>query len=286
MLRFPPARFPSDPARLVEPCEPFQEAPSLELDGGTRLRADNAMYIAGLGALAGKLLLTSGGAMLQVLDCAPGNDCWVATWFEWDGAKRRIHAAGDRAGRKRLMDSLADAWPYEAGEGDALYDEARMHLARALAYRLMDDVDIIAMNFELLVSNADRILSTPRLRDGAAGGLSLVFTYMGRIRYPVSSLLAAWRDGRMRVPCPGGHGDHAAYVLRGGGGLSMGVIEAYCPVCRAKKRIEASVAPFFKAMYEAEVRADDGYRLDELIIELGGALPPSPDPTNFIDTGL
>jgi len=59
----------------------------------------------------------------------------------------------------------------------------------------MDDDDIIAKNFRLLVSNADRILSIPRLRDGAAGG-------------PV---------------------DHAAYVLRGGGGLSMGLIEAYCP---------------------------------------------------------
>jgi len=39
-------------------------------------------------------------------------------------------------------------------------------------------------------------------------------------------------------------------------------------------------------MYEAEVRADDGCRLDELIIELDGALSPNPDPTNFIDTGL
>jgi len=109
MLRFPPARFPSDPTERVEPYEPFLETANLELGGGTRLRADNAMYIAGLGSLVGKLLMTSGGAVLQVLDCAIGDGSWEATWFEWDGKKRRIYAAGDRAGRKRLVDSLADA---------------------------------------------------------------------------------------------------------------------------------------------------------------------------------
>ncbi|PKL25159.1 MAG: hypothetical protein CVV47_07700 [Spirochaetae bacterium HGW-Spirochaetae-3] len=277
MIAFPPARYPSGSALRFESYAPYRAPGVVERGGCSMQRADIAMYSAGLGALVGRPLMTSGGAMLQVLDRSVKEGCWAATWFEWDGKRRRIHAAGDDAGRERLMAALSDAWPYGRGEGDALYDEAGTHLARALAYRPMDDVEIIAMNFGLLVSNAGRIASTPCLRDGATGGLSLVFTYMGRIRYPVSTLLAAWRGGRMRVSCPGGRGDHEAFVIRGGGGLGMGVIEAYCPVCGSVKRIEASVAPFLKAMTEAEVRGDDGYRLDELILELGGTLPVVPD---------
>jgi hypothetical protein len=250
--------------------------PKQERDAGRPLpaaRADHALFAEGLRALRGRMLLTSKGAVVQVIE-AGMEEGWTAKYFLWDGRTRRMERADTEAGRKTLLGLLGDAWPYEGGRGDALYDEAQLRLAKARAYEKMDDIELVAMNFDLLRRKTDLILSTPRLREGQLNGLHAVFCYCGRRRFPVSALLAAWNEGQWRIECSGKRkGRHEAFVISGSGGLSMGEVTAWCPACGKLKRIETSFAPYFGGILKHAPGKSDGYRLDEIIEELGGRLP-------------
>lgn len=276
MIHFPPARFPTDSRLGIEPLLP-DKPERHEGKPPAAARADQAVFAAGLRSLRGRMLMTSQGAVVQVIE-AGISDGWTAKYFLWDGRTRRIEHAATEAGRKALLDLLGDAWPYGHGEGDGLYDEAQLRLAKALAYEKMDDIELVAMNFDLLREKSGLVLSTPCLREGELNGLHATFCYCGRKRFPVSALLEAWDEGQWRVGCCAGkHGRHEAFVISGGGGLSMGVVMAYCPVCGKTKRIETSIAPYFGRIMRRTPERHDGYRLDEIIEELGGRLPGQKD---------
>lgn len=280
MIHFPPARIPTDPRLGIEPSTPDRSGRN-EGRSPAAARADHALYAAGLKALRSRMLVTSRGSVVQVIEAgiAAGHaegidDGWTAKYFLWDGRTRRIEHAATEAGRKALLDLLGDAWPYGRGRGDSLYDETQLRLAKALAYEKMDDARLVAMNFDLLREKSGQILSTPCLRDGDLNGLHAAFYYCGKKRFPVSALLAAWDEGKWRITCDSGKsGRHGAFVISGGGGLSMGMAIAYCPECGKLRKIETTFTTYFGEIMKHAPARHDGYRLDEIIEELGGRLP-------------
>jgi len=106
-------------------------------------------------------------------------------------------------------------------------------------------------------------------RDGALGGLSSVFVYCGRKRFPVSALLAAWKAGVWKCACHAAHGEeHEAFILFAGGGLPVGEVKAYCPTCKRLWTEKRSSGVLFTAILPFAPKRHDGLRLDEIIEEL------------------
>jgi len=272
MITFPPARFPTDPEERIEPYTLDEDRKPDSITQQHSVRADFMVFEAGLKALKGKLFITDAGKILQIVDATSGIG-WYSTWFEWDGQSRRLHKAVDDNSRKYLIERLMEAWPYPNGKGDELYEEAQRRIEAAVAYDPKQDCRLIAKNFDLLMENTDRILSTGYLANGALGGLRIVFVYFGMRRFPVSTLLQAWKFGLWKVTCENKkEGKHEAFVLSGGGGLSIGKLETYCPTCGKLSNQRDSPLSLFGSISPFIPEKSDGYRLDEVIQEIGGSL--------------
>ncbi len=242
------------------------------------MRADVALYAEGLKALRGRMLVTTASAVIQIVDIGLSGASWAVRYFYWNGPTRRLRSATTDTARAEFLELLKDAWPYERGQGDAFHDEAQARLGKALAYGHMDDIVLVARNFEPLRRRSGDILGQPQLRDGEVNGLHAAFCYFGKKRFPVSGLLKAWDEGKWRIECPSAAPPrHDAFVISGGGGLSTGRVYAYCPVCGGLKTMGAAFGRFFGEMADYKAAASDGFRLDEIIEEIGGTLP-GPEP--------
>ena len=222
------------------------------------------MYAAGLDALKGLLFITDSGKFIQIVDSS--------RWFEWNGRTRRIRSTHEGTGMRGLLETLAEAWPFDRTRNEELYAEARMRFEKAVSYDPRKDTELIIRNFDLLTAGTDRILSTPHLANGALGGLRAGFVYFGSRRFPISSLLRAWKEGAWIIRCDRHEEkqEHHACVLGAVGGLSMGQIEVYCPVCGEHWFSHDSGAKYFASIRELVPEKSDGYRLDEIIDELQG----------------
>jgi hypothetical protein len=274
MVSFPPARLPTDPRERIEPIRPSRTSCHTSPEA-TRSRADAMLYAAGFKALEDEWLITDAGTLLQITDVHLEGGLAV-DFFAWDGQSRRLRRAASDKEKTELLSLLSEAWPYEAAEGDALREEADRRLMAARGYSPEKDAELLIANFGLLVAETDKILSVPSRANGSLGGLSISFSYFGTRRFPISALLAAWRDGVWTVPCDGGEEgkpEHEAFVFHGSGGLGIGRIEAYCPTCG--KAVTGEWSPGYFASISAYIpERSDGLRLDEIIEELGGEAMP------------
>jgi hypothetical protein len=151
--------------------------------------------------------------------------------------------------------------------------KAESRLAAAISYNPDKDFELVAQNFDLLISNTDKILSTPSMANGALGGLHTAFVYFGKRRFPISALLKAWAEGKWKIKCENkrcNQPEHDAFVISCGGGLSMGALTVYCPICKRVYDSRAWSVSYFQSIVPYIPENHDGLRLDEIIEELGG----------------
>ena len=265
-INFPPHRFPTNDKRI----EPYILPENKRLKPSKikeRVRGDCFLYNAKLTAMKHTWFITDSGTLIKVID-ASASDGWYASYFNWDGAKRRILQTHNNLEREKLLDLLKESWTFQGKEGDSLYDEAEMKLASALNYDPKNDKELIAKNFDLLLSNTDRIINNTKMANGALGSLRVVFIYLGMKRFPVSALLKAWKDGKWKTECKKGH---ESFVVSAGGGLSgMGDTHYFCPTCGRLAFHKHFSASMFGSIDPYLPKHDEGLRLDEIIDELGG----------------
>lgn len=268
MITFPPARIPTDPSERIEPYVLEVNINRKTMAGITSpIRADSLLYSSGFNSISGKWFKTDSGILFKIID-ATATSIWSVKWFYWNGKTRRINTTKTDKDRTELLNLLSESWIYEGKEGDALYDEAELHLDAASKYNPKMDSELIAENLDLLLSNTDRVLSDPSMVNGAIGGLRIVFIYLGMKRYPISALLTMWKQGKWIISCKLSKGKHNAYVLSGGGGLSNGCIEVYCPTCKRLKEVHQWSTSYFTSIGKSIPLKSDGLRLDEIIEEL------------------
>jgi hypothetical protein len=269
MITFPPARFNTDDPTIVpyvikvkkHEIKPLKHSP---------IRSDYLLYSSGFNAISGIWFRSDSGIFLRIID-ATANSNWFVKRFYWDGQTRRLKITECKDDRANLLAYLTESWPYEGKQGDSLYDEAEHHLERALKYDTVDNFELISNNFSLLLSNADRILQTPSMVNGALGDFRMVFVYLGVRRFPVSALLNLWKQGKWIVPCSyvrNNRTPHNAYVLSGGGGLSNGALNVYCPTCNRLKELHQWSTSYFTDLDGPIPTEANGLRLDEIIDEL------------------
>jgi hypothetical protein len=89
-------------------------------------------------------------------------------------------------------------------------------------------------------------------------------------RYPVSTLLRLWSQKKWIISCWHAKkgNKHNAYVLSGGGGLSNGALEVYCPTCDRLEEVHQWSTSYFSDLGVLIPEKSDGFRLDEIIEEL------------------
>lgn len=222
-------------------------------------RNDPGVILAGLRARAGRWYHTDSGALIMIINTDTG-----LAWFVWDGISRRIYRTKNGDSINSLMELLKEAWPEDDRTPLSEMHDREKHLELALQYDLNNDIDLIMENFELLFRNTDRILIAPEMLNGHTGGLYVGFTYGGIKRYSISSLLEAWKSGHWIVPCHR-NSKHQAYILTGGGGLSKGSIQTYCPSCKSKRNSRYWSTGLWVYMAKHEHQNSNGLRLDEII---------------------
>jgi YD repeat-containing protein len=261
MITFPPARIITDDPSI----EPYIPDASIKAESSKSIRADQLLHYSGFKAISGKWFHTDNGIIFKIIESTI-TSTWTVTWFYWDGQTRRIVETTTKEDKAHLLAYLSESWLYEGKEGDALYDEAEHHLQLALEYNPKNDLKLISQNFELIISNIDKILSTSSMLNGALGGLRIVFVYLGMRRFPLSTLVALWKEGKWQFDCRHSkRNKHYAYVLSGGGGLSNGAINVYCPTCKKLEEIHSWSTSYFTSLEGNIPKDSSGLRLDEII---------------------
>ena len=223
--------------------------------------------------LSGRWFADSGGSrFITFLSFKNKKDKFILEYYEQYGVDKMIkQMAVDLRGFADKFDDFEEIGiPYDTDP--KFMAELNTNLEKAKYWRDHDEISMVIANFDLLRRSTDRILSTPFMKNSPARDLHLAFMYGGVRIFNVAKLLAKWQAGKLMRKCP--ECDHDAYVIRGGGGLSMGSLGAYCTTCAKIIRIDgACIDCFAEAGNDGPAEPAHGYRLDEIIEILGGVLP-------------